>query len=82
AISCFVGTSLTVAGDAFIGYRFGAAPTILAVLGVVSMFLASVSLAREATLAVAAVNEEMDHRHAIARMRRREEPVREDAARE
>lgn len=77
AISCFVGTSLTVAGDAFVGYRFGAAPTVLAVLGVLAMFAASLFLAREATLAVAAVNEEMDHRHAIARMRKRAEPVRD-----
>ncbi|MCY7354329.1 MAG: DUF2721 domain-containing protein [Lysobacter sp.] len=77
AISCFVGTSLTVAGDAFVGYRFGAAPTVLAVLGVLAMFAASLFLAREATLAVAAVNEEMDHRHAIARMRKRAEPPRE-----
>ncbi len=79
AITCFVATSLTVAGDAFIGYRFGAAPTVLAVLGVLAMFAASLCLAREATLAVAVINEEMDHRHAIARMRRRSEPVRSEA---
>ncbi|MDQ3228890.1 MAG: DUF2721 domain-containing protein, partial [Pseudomonadota bacterium] len=69
AISCFVGTSLTIAGDVFIGYRFDIAPTVLAVFGVLAMFAASLLLAREATLAVATVNEEMDHRHAIARMR-------------
>jgi hypothetical protein len=80
AISCFVGTSLTVAGDAFVGYRFGMLPTVLAVLGVLAMFAASLCLAREATLAVAAVNEEMDHRHAIARMRKREEPAAGPAA--
>ncbi|MEO6365085.1 MAG: DUF2721 domain-containing protein [Luteimonas sp.] len=77
AISSFVGTSLTVAGDAFVGYRFGAAPTVLAVLGVLAMFAASLFLAREATLAVAAVNEEMDHRHAIARMRKRADTSRD-----
>ncbi len=76
AISCFVGTSLTIAGDALVGYRFGTAPTVLAVLGVLAMFAASLCLAREATLAVATVNEEMDHRHAIARMRKRAEPAR------
>ena len=79
AISCFVGTSLTVAGDALFGYRFGTAPTLLAVLGVLAMFAASLCLAREATLAVAVINEEMDHRHAIARMRRRSEPARDQA---
>lgn len=80
AISCFVGTSLTIAGDALVGYRFGTAPTVLAVFGVLAMFAASLCLAREATLAVATVNEEMDHRHAIARMRKREEPVADDAS--
>jgi len=50
------------------------------VLGVLAMFSASVFLAREATLAVAAVNEEMDHRHATARMRRRAEPVRDETS--
>lgn len=75
AISFFVGTSLAVAADAFVGYRFVAMPTILAVLGVLSMFAASLYLARESRLAVKAVNEEMDHRHAIARMRKREEKM-------
>lgn len=70
AISCFVGTSLTVAGDAFLGYRFGAWPTALAVLGVLAMFAASLLLARESSLAVAAVNGEMDHAHVRAKRRR------------
>ncbi|GAB3734265.1 hypothetical protein GCM10028862_17290 [Luteimonas pelagia] len=61
AISCFVGTSLTVAGDAFLGYRLGQLPTALAVLGVLAMFAASLMLARESALAVDAVNDEMDH---------------------
>ncbi|MDQ3056466.1 MAG: DUF2721 domain-containing protein [Pseudomonadota bacterium] len=78
AISCFVGTSLTIAGDGFIGYRFDAAPTVLAVFGVLAMFAASLLLAREATLAVATVNEEMDHWHAIARMRKRGENDRDE----
>lgn len=75
AISFFVGTSLSVAADAFVGYRFVAMPTILAVFGVLSMFAASLCLARESMLAVRAIDEEMDHRHAIARMRRREEKI-------
>jgi hypothetical protein len=69
AISCFVGTSLTVAGDAFLDYRLGAVPTVLAVVGVLCMFAASLLLARESSLAVSAVNDEMDHGHARA-MRR------------
>lgn len=73
AISCFVGTSLSVAADAFIGYRVVALPTVMAVLGVLSLFAASLYLARESMLAVKVIDEEMDHRYATARMRKREE---------
>jgi len=66
AISCFVGTSLMIAADAFLDHRFGLAPTLLAALGVLAMFAASLLLARESTLAVSAINEEMDHRPASA----------------
>lgn len=66
ALSFFVATSLTVAADSLLGYWLGATPTILAVLGVLSMFAASVLLARESTLAVKLVNDEMDHAHARA----------------
>ena len=62
AISCFVGTSLAVAVDTFTGHRLGAVPTWLAAVGVVAMLAASLLLARESTLAVTAINEEMDHR--------------------
>ena len=63
AISLFVCTSLAVAADNLLGNRLGVLPTLLAVLGVLAMFAASLLLARESTLAVKAVNEEMDHRH-------------------
>ena len=69
AISCFVGTSLTVAGDSFLDHRFGQAPTVLAALGVLAMFAASLLLAREATMAVRAVNAEMDDAHRYANRR-------------
>ena len=62
AISCFVGTSLAVAVDTFTGHRLGSVPTWLAAVGVVAMLAASLLLARESTLAVTAINEEMDHR--------------------
>jgi hypothetical protein len=62
AISCFVGTSLAVAVDNFTGHRLGSLPIWLASLGVLAMFAASLLLARESTLAVTAINEEMDHR--------------------
>lgn len=73
AISFFVATSLAVAADALFGYRFTVLPTASAALGVLALFAASLFLARESVLAVRAISEEMDHRHAVARMRRREE---------
>jgi len=65
-ISCFVGTSLSLAGDAFFGHRLPRLPTLLAVLGVLAMFTSSLLLAREAALAVGAVNDEMDDAHGRA----------------
>ena len=70
AISCFVATSLFVAIDGFLGHRLGMLPTLFAVLGVLAMFTASLYLSRESTLAVQAINEEMDHAHAQAAGRR------------
>lgn len=67
AISFFVGTSLAVAADTFLDHRLGGLPTVLAALGVLAMFAASLLLARESTLAVTAINEEMDHRHLTKR---------------
>ncbi|WP_101927670.1 MULTISPECIES: DUF2721 domain-containing protein [Luteimonas] len=69
AISCFVGTSLSVAGDSFLDHRYAALPTILAALGVLAMFAASLLLAREASMAVRAVNDEMDDAHRRANRR-------------
>jgi len=69
AISCFVATSLFVAIDGFLGHRLGMLPTLFAVLGVLAMFTASLYLSRESTLAVQAINEEMDHAHAQAARR-------------
>lgn len=62
AISFFVGTSLAVAVDTFTDHRLGSLPLWLASFGVLAMFAASLLLARESTLAVTAINEEMDHR--------------------
>ena len=67
AICLFVVTSLAVAADSLFAHRLGAMPTVLAALGVLAMFAASLLLARESTLAVKSVNEEMDHRHLTRR---------------
>ncbi len=69
AISCFVATSLLVAVDSYFSHIFGPWPTIMAVLGVLSMFGSSVLLASEASMAVRAVNDEMDDAHRNANRR-------------
>src|SRR5690606_14605900 len=69
AISCFRATSLLVAGDSFFNPVCGPWPTIMAVLGVLSMFSSGLLLASEASLAVRAVNDEMDDAHRFANRR-------------
>ena len=66
AISFFVCTSLLVAGDTYFDHMFGPWPTVLAALGVLSLFASSLLLASEASLAVRAVNDEMDDAHRYA----------------
>ncbi|MGH8029010.1 MAG: DUF2721 domain-containing protein [Arenimonas sp.] len=52
AISAFVGTSLAIAVDQFTHFRLVGLPTGLAVLGVLLVLAASISLGREARLSV------------------------------
>ena len=52
AISAFVGTSLAIAVDQFTHFRLVGLPTALAVLGVLLVLGASISLGREARLSV------------------------------
>ena len=47
ALGAFVGTSLALAVDAFIGFRLGVLPTALAVLGVLFLLAASIAMGRE-----------------------------------
>jgi len=56
----FIGTSLALAVDAFLGFRLGVLPTVLAVIGVSFLLLASLSLGREVSLAVRSFDEELD----------------------
>ncbi len=52
ALSCFVGTSLSMAIDALLQNSIGAVPTTLAIGGVMLMMLASIELSREAHAAL------------------------------
>ena len=59
-LGAFVGTSLALAGDAFLGFRLGVLPTITAILGVLFLLGASILLGSEVSLSVRSFDLEMD----------------------
>ena len=60
ALGGFVVTSLSLAVDAFLGFRLGVIPTVLAVIGVSFLLLASLAMGREVSLSVRSFDEELD----------------------
>jgi hypothetical protein len=60
ALGAFVGTSLALAIDAFLGFRLGVAPTVLAILGVSFLLGASIVMGIEVSLSVRHFGEELD----------------------
>lgn len=60
-LGAFVGTSLALAVDAFLGFRLGVLPTALAVVGVSFLLLACIALGSEVSLSVRSFDEELDH---------------------
>ena len=60
ALAGFVGTSLILAMDAFLGFRLGVLPTALAVVGVLFLLAASFAMWREVSLAVKNFDQELD----------------------
>lgn len=60
-LGAFVGTSLALAVDAFLGFRLGVLPTALAILGVSFLLAASVAMGIEVSLSVRSFDEELDH---------------------
>jgi hypothetical protein len=59
-LGAFVGTSLALAVDAFTGFRLGVLPTVLAVLGVLFLLLASIVMGSEVSLSVRSFDVEID----------------------
>jgi hypothetical protein len=59
-LGAFVGTSLALAIDAFMGFRLGVLPTILAVIGVSFLLFACIALGSEVSLSVRSFAEELD----------------------
>ena len=60
ALGGFVGTSLALAMDAFLGFRLGVVPTALAVVGVSFLQFASLAMWREVSLSVRSFDLELD----------------------
>lgn len=60
ALGCFVGTSLGLAADALLGFKLGAVPTVLAVIGMLCLLVASLAMGREVSLSVKSFDEELD----------------------
>ena len=60
ALGAFVGTSLALALDAFLGFRLGVVPTALAVLGTSFLLWASILMGIEVSLSVRSFGEELD----------------------
>ena len=67
ALGGFVGTSLSLAVDAFLGFRLGVLPTVLAVVGVSFLLFACLAMGREVGLAVRSFDEELDQEMARRR---------------
>ncbi|MDQ3040632.1 MAG: DUF2721 domain-containing protein, partial [Pseudomonadota bacterium] len=60
ALAGFVGTSLSLAIDAFLGFRLGALPTAMALIGVLFLLAASFAMWREVSLSVKSFDLELD----------------------
>ncbi|MDO5611220.1 MAG: DUF2721 domain-containing protein [Pseudomonadota bacterium] len=60
AMGSFVCTSLALAGDAFMHFKLGPTPTVLAILGVLFMLGASLAMWREVSLSVRTFDHELD----------------------
>lgn len=75
-LGSFVGTSLALAIDAFLGFRLGVVPTALAILGVTFLLGASVLLGVEVSLSVRSFDGELDQE-----LQRRRQPPDPDSVR-
>lgn len=64
----FVGTSLALAGDAFLGFKLGMVPTVLALIGVAFLLAACFAMWREVSLAVGSFDVELDQELAHRRV--------------
>ena len=68
ALGAFVGTSLALALDAFLGFRLGVVPTALAIVGTSFLLWASILMGIEVSLSVRSFGEELDQELARRRI--------------
>ncbi|MBS0193390.1 MAG: DUF2721 domain-containing protein [Proteobacteria bacterium] len=60
AVTAFVGTSMAIALDSVIGWHIDMFPMLLAILGVLLVFFASLCLGREARMALGMLETDLD----------------------
>ena len=60
AVTAFVGTSMAIAADSVLGWHIDLVPMLFAVLGVLLMFIASLCLGHEASMALSMLESDLD----------------------
>jgi hypothetical protein len=65
AVTAFVGTSMAIAADSLLHWHIDMLPMACAVLGVLLMFVASLCLGREASMALQMLEEDLDRQLAL-----------------
>jgi hypothetical protein len=60
SVTAFVGTSMAIAADSLLAWRIDKLPMTLAVLGVLLMFVASLCLGKEASMALRMLEDDLD----------------------
>jgi len=60
AVTAFVGTSMAIAADSVLGWHIDFLPMLFAILGVLLMFIASLCLGHEASMALSMLEADLD----------------------
>ena len=60
SVTAFVATSMAIAADSVLGWHIDLLPIVLAMLGVLLMFVASLCLGKEASMALGMLEDDLD----------------------
>ena len=77
SVTAFVATSMAIAADAVLGWHIDLLPIVLALLGVLLMFFASLCLGKEASMALGMLEDDLDRQ--LARERPEHDRVGQDS---